>query len=179
MAMAAMMVASVAMSALQTRAQNKALKSEQRAADEATARQVNELKRVAAREDDIADEQKSDRAKVLCRDLGSIVAAGADSGVTAMGMAASAGAAGAVAGLDLARIESNRQESRSARRAESVSRIEGNQARRAQTKSKIKSNNIAFFGKVVGVGMKAHSAFGGSTAVNAVSTPTPPQPPWT
>jgi len=177
MAMAAMMVASVAMSAMQTRAQNKSLQAEQRAADEASARQVAELKRVSARENEAADEQKSDRAKVLDRDMGAIVASGADNGMTAMNTAAFAGAAGAVAGLDLGRIESNRQEQQWSRRYESVSIIEENQARREQTKRRIKGNNLAFFGKVVGMGMKAVSG-GTGTGSPDISSPTPPAPPW-
>ena len=174
MASAALLVGSLAMSALQTGAQNRAARQQQTAANEATQRQVDELQRQTERDSEVAAEEKSDRARELDREVGSIVAAGADGGATNFNLAASGGAAGAVAGLDIARIESNRRERAESRFSSATSAVEENKARQQQTKNTISSNNLSFFASAVstvGGGFAPGGAFAGS---GAVSTPTPP-----
>ena len=173
MAQIALMAASLAMSAMQTSAQNRALKERQREADRQARREVQELERQQGREDEIAAEKKSDRAREMDIALGTIIATGADGGQTAAGVARLGGAAAAVAGLDIARTESNRVEAGEQRRAASVSILEENLASQRATKSAIKNNNMQFFGNAVGTvigGFSGGGAFS-PTPVAAASGP--------
>lgn len=163
----AMMVASMAFKGLEMMSQNAALKQQQRARDEQARLEVEELKRQQRRADLIAQEEKSDVARAFDLELGSLIAASADGGVTAAALARAGGAAGAIAGLDTARIESNRQEAQSGRRAESLAIIMENAAARKQTKSAIASNTLSFFGNAAGTLAQSDFAF------NATPTSTP------
>lgn len=150
MASMAMMAVSLAFSAMQTGAQNSALRKQQAARDRTAQRQVEELKRQQERADLVAQEEKSDRAREMDIQLGTLIAAAADGGVTDAALARAGASSAAIAGLDTARIESNRQEEQSQRRADSISIIEENAAQRAQTRSQIKQNTLGFFGNAVG-----------------------------
>ena len=154
----AMMAASVAASGLKMLNENAAAKKQQQAANETAARQVEELKRQQKREDEIAAEEKSDAFKEYEIELGTLRAAAADSGVTTAAAAAAAGAAAGGLGLTVRRIESNRQETQSARRAETISIISENQAQQSQTKSGIVSNTLGFFGDAAGTAAKYKKA---------------------
>lgn len=150
MASMAMMAASLAFSAMQTGAQNSALRKQQAARDRTARMQVEELKRQQERADEVAAEEKSDRAREMDIQLGTLMAAAADGGVTDAALARAGASAAAIAGLDTGRIESNRQEDQSRRRYDSLSIIEENAAQRAQTRSQIKQNTLGFFGNAVG-----------------------------
>ena len=163
MAQAAMMIGSLAMSAIQTSQKNKALRERQDARNATAARQVAEMKRQKIRQDLIAREEKSDRARELHRQLGELYAAGADGGVTQGALLRASAAAGGVMGLDTARIESNRQETTSGLRSDSVAVLENNQAQQRQTSQEISNNTSEFFGNAAG------SAFSFAYA----STPSP------
>jgi predicted NBD/HSP70 family sugar kinase len=167
MSQMAMMAASLAMSGIQTMAQNSAMREQQKHYDETARLQVEELRRQQKRDDQIAAEEKSDIAREFALELGSLIAAAADGGVTTAGLARAGGAAGAVAGLDKARIESNRQEGQSRRRADSLAIITENAAQRKQTKSNIFNNTLGFFGNAAGTLMQSDFAF------NATPTTTP------
>jgi hypothetical protein len=163
MATMAFMVASMAVSAMQTSSQNRALREQQRARDEAARRQVQELSRQQRRADLVAQEEKSDVARLADKRTGELIALAADGGQTVAGLARLAGAVGGIRGLDVARIESNRVEDAMRRRSESISIIEENQAAAAQTASKIRSNTLSFFGNAIGMGLKVGLASGGFT----------------
>ncbi len=150
MAEAAMMIGSIAMSALGTSQENNALKKQQQARNATAARQVAEMERQKKRQDLIAQEEKSDRARLLYKEVGSLYAAGADGGVTQGALMRAAGATAAVAGLDTARIESNRQETANRLRSDSVAVLENNSAQQAQTSQTINGNTIKFFGNAAG-----------------------------
>ena len=150
MAQAAMMIGSLAMSAIQTSQKNKALRERQDARNATAARQVAEMKRQKIRQDLIAREEKSDRARELHRQLGELYAAGADGGVTQGALLRASAAAGGVMGLDTARIESNRQETTSGLRSDSVAVLENNQAQQRQTSQEISNNTSEFFGNAAG-----------------------------
>lgn len=175
-AAAVMMGVSLLMGAAQTRAQNRALTKQQQARNRQVELQRAELLRQTERESEIAQEQKSDRARELDRVIGTAIAAAADGGRTPMSLAAVAGAEGAVAGLDIRRIESNRMEGARARRAESVAMLEENRAAADLTAQRQKTNTIGFFGKAASTvgGYFANSAGSGNTATNAVSNPSRP-----
>ena len=145
-----MMIGSIAMSALGTSQENNALKKQQQARNATAARQVAEMKRQKKIQDLIAREEKSDRARELYKQIGSLYAAGADGGVTQGALMRASGATGAVAGLDTARIESNRQETTSRLRADSVSILENNSAQQAQTSQTINGNTMKFFANAAG-----------------------------
>ena len=85
----AMMVASMAFKGLEMMSQNAALKQQQRARDEQARLEVEELKRQQRRADLIAQEEKSDVARAFDLELGSLIAASADGGVTAAALALS------------------------------------------------------------------------------------------
>lgn len=174
---AAFLVASLAFKAIQTGAQNRAIEQQQEARNLQVQREIDELERQQERENEIARERKSDRARELDRAVGTIIAAGADSGATPLAVAAQAGAEGAVAGLDFARIESNRQEGQSARRSASISAIEENRAQANQARQRQRANTIGFFGSAASTvaGFNFASSASGAAATNtAVSTPTTP-----
>ena len=147
---AAWLVGSTAMSAIGTSQQNKGLQKQQQARNATAARQVAEMKRQKARQDLIAQEEKSDRARELDKQIGSLYAAGADGGVTQGALMRASGATGAVAGLDTARIESNRQETTNRLRSETISILENNSAQQAQTSQTINGNTMKFFGNAAG-----------------------------
>lgn len=69
-----------------------------------------ELRRQQVRETEIAREKKSDRARETDIALGTLMAMHADTGATGEAIARGAGEIAGVAGLDVARIESNRIE---------------------------------------------------------------------
>ena len=94
----AMMAATMAFKGLEMMSQNAALKQQQRARDEQARLEVEELKRQQKRADEIAQEEKSDVARAFDLELGSLIASGADGGVTAAAIARAGGAAGAIAG---------------------------------------------------------------------------------
>jgi ferritin-like metal-binding protein YciE len=173
MAQVALMAASIAFSAMQTSAQNKSLRRRQEAANETARRSIEELSRQQGRADEVAQEQKSDRAREMDIALGTIIAAGADGGQTAAGIARMGGAAAAVAGLDIGRFESNRQEGQSQRRSKSVSILEENIEQQRSTKEAINNNKMQFFGNAIGtvVGGFASGAF---SPVPPVPTPSSP-----
>lgn len=145
-----MMAASLAFGGLQMMGQNNALEAQQAQRDETARRQIEELARQQERADQVAAEEKSEVAREFDLAMGTLIAAGADGGVTSAGLARSGGAAGAVAGLDMARIESNRQEGQSARRADGLSTISENSAQRKATQMSITNNTIGFFGNAAG-----------------------------
>ena len=145
-----MMIGSIAMSALGASQQNKALQKQQQARNATAARQVAEMKRQKARQDLIAQEEKSDRARELDKQIGSLYAAGADGGVTQGALMRASGATGAVAGVDTARIESNRQETTNRLRSETISILENNSAQQAQTSQTINGNTMKFFANAAG-----------------------------
>ena len=180
MATAALMAGSIAMKGMETGAKNKSAQAKQTAANQATARQIAELQRQTERDKGVAAEQKSDRAKELDRKIGSIMAAGADGGATGYNIGASAGAEGAVKGLDISRIESNRRDRAEGRFAESTSLIEENRARKIQTKNEIRSNNIAFFSSAVSTVAGGFSPGGPfhSDTVDLPSTAGTPKDDW-
>jgi hypothetical protein len=155
----AMMAASIGTKGIQMLGQNAALKAQQRARDRKVQREVEELARQQKRADEIAAEDKSDIAREFDIALGTLIAAGADGGVTSAALARAGAASGAVAGLDKARIESNRQEGQSARRADSIALIEENQAAAATTKMAIANNTLNFFGNAVGTLMESDYSF--------------------
>jgi len=156
-----MMVASIAMSAMETASKNSALERKQAAADKQAAAQVEETKRLSKREGEIAQEKKSDRAKEMDIALGVLMAASGDGGRTEVGLGRLAGAVAGTSGLDIGRIESNRQEQQSQRRAQSTSIIEENLAQQKNTNSSIKSNTMSFFGSAMMSGLGEMKPLGG------------------
>ena len=160
-----MMVASIAMSAMETASKNSALERKQAAADKQAAAQVEELKRITGREDEIAQEKKSDRAKEMDISLGVLMAASADGGRTEAGLGRLAGAVAGTSGMDIGRIESNRQEQKSQRRSQSVSMIEENFAQQQGTNKEIANNTMSFFGNAVG---SAFTGFGGEAKLDSM-----------
>jgi len=79
-------------------------------AGQASRAKEKELRRQQVRETEIAREGKSDRAREADVALGTLLATHADTGATGETIARGAGEISAIAGLDKARIESNRQE---------------------------------------------------------------------
>jgi formate dehydrogenase assembly factor FdhD len=69
-----------------------------------------ELRRQQIRETEIAREKKSDIARETDIEIGTLLAASADTGQTTAGIARGTGEIAGIAGLDKARVESNRQE---------------------------------------------------------------------
>jgi hypothetical protein len=113
--------------------------------------QVKENERQQKRIGEIASEKKSDRARQADQALGSMFAAHADTGAGLSTIGRAAGAIGAVEGLDIGRIESNRAAQATAKHAESVSIVKG-------TRSQILGNTLKFFSKTAGT---AAGAMGG------------------
>lgn len=107
--------------------------------------QIDELERQKKRERLIAQEKKSDIAREEDREIGAMLAAQADTGATIGSLARFGGEIAGIAGLDIARIESNVQERNAARRAKQLSIA-------ATTKSQILGNTLSFFGKALGAG---------------------------
>jgi hypothetical protein len=180
MAEMAMMAASIASGLLsgmakgaETKAQNSAAIRQQEARDETASRQVEELHRQQGRADDIAAEEKSDVAHEYDLALGSLIASAADGGVTQLALARAVGAEGAMAALDIARIEGNRSEGQSQRRAESISIMSENSAQGAQTKANVADNTMSLYANTAGSLLKADWDFGSATASPPPPAPTP------
>jgi len=131
-------------------AKNDALEDEQHDRDDAVGLRVGELKRQQGRANVVATEERSDIALAMDIELGSILAAAGDGGRTNVGTSALAGALAATGAKDIARIEGNRREGQSARRASSVAIIQENVAHQAGSKQKVTANNISFFGQALG-----------------------------
>ena len=166
--------ASTIMSGMATRTQNRAARAQQNASNEAVGRQLGELQRQEERELLIAQEEKSDRARELDIEMGQMLAQAADGGQTAATTARFAGAISGAAGLDKARIESNRIESAAQKRAMATSIIEENLAQQDQTNRNIQGNTMAFFGNAFSAGIK----FSGGTKSKPEDTkPDKPPPP--
>ena len=142
--------AQIGMAAMGTAAQNSAINKQIAARNRQTEREVAELNRQKKREDEIAQEKKSDRAREYDIQLGTLRAAGADGGVTKAALARAGGAAGFIAGLDKARIESNRQEIASQKRAQQVALIEETAAANSAAQARKRQNTLSFFGNAAG-----------------------------
>lgn len=171
MAQAAPMVLSLAFGAMQTRAQNKAISQRIAAREQQARREVEELTRQQKREDEVAREKKSDRAREFDLQLGTLIASGADGGATKAALARAGAAAGFIAGLDKARMESNRQEMQSQKRAQQVSILEETAAANTADRARQRENTLSFFGNAAGtVFQNAYSA----TSTSTPSTPTTP-----
>lgn len=178
MAEMAMMAASVATGLLggmakgaQTRSQNTAAIVQQEARDETAGRQVEELHRQQGRADDISSEEKSDIVREYDMAVGALIASSADGGVTQLALARAIGAEGGMAALDIARIEGNRSEGQSQRRAESISIMSENNAQGNQTKANVADNTMSLYANTAGSLLKADWDFGSATA-----SPPPPAP---
>lgn len=195
-------VINIGISAKQTRLQNQALDVRNQALDvrnraidqriaardEQTRREVEEITRQQKREDEVAREKKSDRAREFDIQLGTLIASAADGGVTKAALARAGAAAGFIAGLDKARIESNRQEMQSQKRSRQVSIIEETVAantadRSSQAENRLaqqgnnlakKGNNLTFFGNAAGTMLDtAYSVSGSMTTSSSSVAPLP------
>jgi len=160
MAHAALLIGSLAFSALSTASKNRALERKQEAANDSVRRRIKEFEREQGEDDLVAQEKKSDRAKIADRQMGMAIAASADSGVTINGLARTAGNIGGIFGLDKARIEDNRQKRQSQRRAAGISTIGDNLAQQQNTQDNIEANTMQFFADAFKTGVAAYSAMG-------------------
>lgn len=151
----AMAAASIFMSAMSTMAQNSAINKQIAARNRQAEREVAELNRQKAREDEVAQEKKSDRAREYDIQLGTLRASSADGGVTKAALARAGGAAGFIAGLDKARIESNRQEIASQKRAQQVAILEETAAANSAAQARKRQNTLSFFGNAAGSFMQS------------------------
>ena len=188
-------VINIGISAKQTRLQNQALDVRNQALDvrnraidqriaardEQTRREVEEITRQQKREDEVAREKKSDRAREFDIQLGTLIASAADGGVTKAALARAGAAAGFIAGLDKARIESNRQEMQSQKRSRQVSIIEeagaanaADRSSQAENRLAQQGNNLAFFGNAAGTMLDtAYSVSGSMTTSSSSVAPLP------
>jgi hypothetical protein len=144
--LAVSLAVSVAMGAAQMAAANKAANQQQKAAEEAAVRKQEELARQQARADLVAQEEKSDAAREADIAIGTMLAGQADTGATVLGIARLAGGIGGIEGLDIARIESNRQEGQFARNAEGTALNANVKSRAAATKAANTGRFLSFVG---------------------------------
>lgn len=131
-------------------AQQKAVDRQIAARNRETELQREELRRRKERADEIAREEKADLRRKTDRDIATVLAAGADGGVTAAALARQVVAIAGVAGLERARVESNRQEAHAARTSKGIAIVE--EARAANQAARDKKTGIAldFFGNAAG-----------------------------
>jgi hypothetical protein len=120
-----------------------------------------ELRRQQIRETEIAREAKSDRAREADIALGTLLATHADTGATGEAIARGAGEIAGIAGLDKARIESNRQEAVSALQSARIQNVR-------QARLQALSAGISMFASVAG---GAGKAFQGSPATATKDPP--------
>ena len=171
MAQAAPMVLSLAFGAMQTRAQNKAISQRIAAREQQSQREVEEITRQQRREDEVAREKKSDRAREFDIQLGTLIASGADGGATKAALARAGAAAGFIAGLDKARMESNRQEGQSQKRARQIAIIEETAAANSADRARQRENTLSFFGNAAG------TLFQSAYSATSTSVPSAPAAP--
>ena len=138
------------MGGVQMMAQNSAINKRISARNKQAKAEVEELTRQKKRDDTIAAEKKSDRAREFDIQLGTLLAAAADGGVTKAGLARSGAAAGFIAGLDKARIESNRQEGVSQKRAHQIAILDETAAANSADRETKTGNMLSFFGNAAG-----------------------------
>lgn len=143
------------MGGMQMMAQNSAIDKRISARNRQSKREVEEITRQQKRENEIAREKKSDRAREYDLQLGTLIAAGADGGATKASLARAGGAAGFVAGLDKARIESNRQEIQSQKRAQQIAILEETAAANSADRAAKSQNMLSFFGNVAGSALQS------------------------
>ncbi len=140
----------MAFSGLQMMSENAAISKRISARSRQRDREVAELNRQQKRENEVAREKKSDRAREYDIQLGTLRASSADGGVTKAALARAGGAAGFIAGLDKARIESNRQEIASQKRSQQVALIEETAAANSADQTRKRQNTLSFFGNAAG-----------------------------
>ena len=161
MAPAVILVVMVVAMAAQMIMENKALSDAATARNEAARRQNEELMRQRKRENEVTQAKKSDAARKADRELASSLTILGETGGGAGAIGRAAGEVGGILGLDIARIEGNRNENNQARRSQGVAIIADAKAFQKQAKSKAIGNIFGFIGDTAGA--VAGSGLGGAS----------------